>query len=379
MTASPERTAMQSEKHLAALDGVRGLAVLIVVLYHTGGGAQSSNLPLRIAGNILKAGWSGVTLFFLLSGFLITGILWDSKGTAHWWRNFYARRILRISPLYYGSLLLVVVVAWLGHTGRAGMAGLWIYALYLQNLPWIADPGANTRPLMMTHVWSLAVEEQFYLVWPLLLTRLRTRAQVKAVCLGLFLFSAAFRYGVWAYSIRPIDFNGFILSRVGELALGAYLAMCFRDGSWKRLERAAPWVTAISLAAFVAVGLAGGTVEMTKRSCATSGLALITVFFAGFMVLAMKGGWIQRAMQVAWLRWIGKISYGIYVFHILLAPFYGWLSNHLAPHAGRVEGIALRGVINWVLTTLIAWASFRFFESPILGLRRYFKTTGRQS
>jgi peptidoglycan/LPS O-acetylase OafA/YrhL len=369
----------KSGKHLPALDGVRGLAVLIVVLYHTGGGAQSSNLGLRIIGNILKAGWSGVTLFFLLSGFLITGILWDSKGTAHWWRNFYTRRILRISPLYYGSLLLVLLAAWVTHEGRAGFAGLWIFALYLQNLPWIADPGLNSRSLELGHFWSLAVEEQFYLIWPLLLIRLRTAAQVKYVCLGLFIVSTAFRYAIWAFNTRPIDYNGFLLSRAGELALGAYLAMSFRDGSWGRLERVAPWITLASLAGFVAVGIANGTVELIKRSSATSGVMFITIFYAGFMVLAMRDGVIHRAMKAGWLRWVGSISYGIYVFHILFVPFYSWLGERLAPHAGRVEGIALKGVITWILTTLIAWASFRFFESPILRLRKYFQAAPRKS
>jgi len=356
------------------LDGVRGLAVLIVVAYHTGGGAQSSNVAMRAIGNILKAGWSGVTLFFLLSGFLITGILWDSKGTTHWWRNFYARRILRISPLYYGSLLLVLTVGWLDHKAGTGMTGLWIYVLYLQNMPWIIDRGLSLRPLPLGHFWSLAVEEQFYLMWPLLLRRLETMTQVKVLCMGVFLMSTAFRYGVWAFSSQPLDYNGFILSRAGELALGGYLAMCFRDGTWSRMERIAPWVTAASLAGFVAVGIASRTVELTTRACSTTGLFFITLFYAGFIVMAVKDGTISRAMRIGWLRWVGSISYGIYVFHILFIPFYNWLANHLAPHAGRVEGIALRGVITWALTILAAWLSFRFFESPILGLRRYFQS-----
>jgi len=365
---------LKSGKHLPVLDGVRGLAVLIVVAYHTGGGAQSSNLALRVIGNILKAGWSGVTLFFLLSGFLITGILWDSKGSTHWWRNFYARRVLRISPLYYGSLLLVLVVAWLAHKGRTGTTGLWIYVLYLQNIPWIVDRGLSLRLLPLGHFWSLAVEEQFYLVWPLLLSRLKTMEQVKFLCMGAFLMSTAFRYGVWAFCSQPLDYNGFLLSRAGELALGGYLAMCYRDGTWARLERIAPWVTAASLAGFVVVGALSRTVEITTQACATTGLALITIFYAGFMVLAVKGGTIHRAMRMGWLRWVGSISYGIYVFHILLVPFYTWLEAHLAPHASRIEGIALRGAITWVLTALVAWTSFRYYESPILGLRRYFQS-----
>jgi peptidoglycan/LPS O-acetylase OafA/YrhL len=378
-TAVPMSSDLNSKKHIPVLDGLRGLAVLIVVLYHTGGGAQSSNLGLRIYGTILKAGWSGVTLFFLLSGFLITGILWDSKGSVHWGRNFYLRRVLRISPRYYGSLLLVLVVAWLGHKGRPGFAAIWIFALYLQNLPWLADPGLKSRSLELGHFWSLAVEEQFYLVWPLVLTRLRTVAQVKVVCLGLFFLSMAFRYSVWEFSPQPWEYNRFILSRAGELALGAYLAMCFRDASWNRLERAAPWITSASLAGFVAIGVANGTVESTNRSASTIGLTLITLFYAGFVVLAIRDGFIHRAMKVAWLRWVGSISYGIYVFHILFLPFYIWLARHLAPNAGRVEDLALKGVITWVLAIPIAWVSFRYFESPILGLRKYFQATPRMT
>ena len=180
---------LKSGKHLPALDGVRGLAVLIVLAYHTGGGVARRIVRMRLVRGIrrvaLKAGWSGVTLFFLLSGFLITGILWDSKGAAHWWRNFYVRRILRISPLYYGSLLLVMVVAFRAtHNFWAGTRGLWIYALYLQNIPWVVDMGAGLRPLQLNHFWSLAVEEQFYLIWLLLLRRIGTMAQVKHLLPG---------------------------------------------------------------------------------------------------------------------------------------------------------------------------------------------------
>jgi peptidoglycan/LPS O-acetylase OafA/YrhL len=359
-------------KHLPALDGVRGLAVLIVVAYHTGGGAQSSNPIARVIGQSLKAGWSGVTLFFVLSGFLITGILWDSKGAMHWWRNFYVRRVLRISPLYCASLLLILLLSGLFTSPTGGWRGLWIYALYLQNIPWIADTGLGLRPLPLTHFWSLAVEEQFYLAWPLVLYKLRTFAQVKHVCLAIFLLSIAFRCAVWALSTQAGAYNGFLLSRAGELALGGYLAMRLRDGTWDALEKIAPYVAAGSLVGFIAVCAPSHIYELTNIACATAGLAFITVFYAGLIVLALGDGVVHRAMSVAWLRWVGGISYGIYIFHILLLPVYARLAQALVPHAGRVEAIAVRGVVTWVVTAIVAWLSYRYFEGPILGLRRYF-------
>jgi peptidoglycan/LPS O-acetylase OafA/YrhL len=363
---------LKDTRHLPALDGVRGVAVLIVVAYHTGGGAQSSNFIVRSIGLVLKAGWSGVTLFFLLSGFLITGILWDSKGAPHWWRNFYARRILRISPLYYGSLLLVMLVSWALHRTSLGSKGLWVYALYLQNVPWITDAGAGTRPLLLSHFWSLAVEEQFYLMWPLLLRRLTSVAQVKCLCLGIFVCSTLFRYSVWTLSAHPQAFNGFLLSRAGELALGGYLAMCFRDECWAKLERLAPYFTPLALVGFVAACIPGGSVELTSLGCSTAGLAFITLFYAGWIVLALKEGAVNHIVSAPWLRQVGYISYGVYIFHVLLQPLYGHLAQSIAPHAGRIEGIMIRAVFTWLLTAIIAWLSFRFFESPILGLRRHF-------
>jgi peptidoglycan/LPS O-acetylase OafA/YrhL len=114
------------------------------------------------------------------------------------------------------------------------------------------------------------------------------------------------------------------------------------------------------------------TYELTNIACATAGLAFITVFYAGLIVLALTGGMVHRGMSAAWLRWVGTISYGIYIFHILLLPAYAWIAEALAPHTGRIEAIALRGLLTWVLTAAVAWASYRYFEAPILRLRRYF-------
>ena len=144
-----------------ALDGMRAIAVLMVMVTHF--------LPKR-----LPFGWMGVQIFFVLSGFLITGILFDTRATRHRWRNFYVRRTLRIFPLYYGLIFLVLLVIVWTRSKVPGVFSLWLF--YGQNFFWLVDRGMHPDAVLTSdghliaiigHLWSLAVEEQFYLVWPI--------------------------------------------------------------------------------------------------------------------------------------------------------------------------------------------------------------------
>ena len=165
MSASTE---VSSRKHIPALDGVRAVAVLLVICFHFW--QVFTYGPYSLVGKIAMWGQTGVDLFFVLSGFLITGILLDTKGSPSFLRNFYARRILRIFPLYYATLLTIYLIgplfrwsAWVPEN-----QSLWFWT-YLQNLPMTFAPGHVAGP---EHFWSLAVEEQFYMVWPFLVLRL---------------------------------------------------------------------------------------------------------------------------------------------------------------------------------------------------------------
>ncbi len=239
-----------STNHLPALDGVRGVAVLMVFLVHYGGGAKSSNFLLHTVGVSVQAGWSGVTFFFILSGFLISGILWDSRKEPHFWRNFYMRRTLRIFPVYYASLLLVLITAVIAGNARFALTHIYVYALYLQNMPLPFNAKNLGSPLEMSHFWSLAVRravlshlafsadadedaETGEVALPRYLCVLRSVSHS-----GLVPASCATRR--CGDSIAPNSFTAdmdFLLSRAGELAAGAYLAMRFRDSvSWPRLK-----------------------------------------------------------------------------------------------------------------------------------------------
>jgi peptidoglycan/LPS O-acetylase OafA/YrhL len=366
---------LTTHKHLPALDGIRGLAILIVFVLHFGGGAQSPNPVLRTIGLLIQAGWSGVTLFFVLSGFLISGILWDGRFGSGWWRNFYMRRTLRIFPLYYGTLLLVFLTAVAAGRGLFSLSRIWIFALYLQNIPRLSvkveDVGSH---LWLSHFWSLAVEEQFYLLWPFLLMRMRSLGQARTLCLGIFFFSAIFRVAIWYALPNAGIFSGFLFTRAGELAIGAYLAMCFRDKTlWLRLQARAPIVLFVSLASFLAAGAVGHSLVLMTPSIFLVGLPCITIFFAALLVIGLSDGVVNRWACISWMRWLGGISYGVYVFHVLFIPVFAWIVSTIAPHASRNTALALNFIIAAVLSVLLAWISFRFFESPFLKRRIRYK------
>jgi peptidoglycan/LPS O-acetylase OafA/YrhL len=366
-----------SAKHIPALDGVRGLAVLVVVLYHVGGGAHSSNPVLRTVATAFQLGWSGVTLFFVLSGFLITGILWDSKGAPRWYRNFYLRRTVRIFPLYYLALLIVLLFAVVAHHAKAVLGHLWVLVLYLQNMPAFSRVDYNFDPsVKLSHFWSLAVEEQFYLVWPFLISQMRTMRQVKVLALSLFLLSLVFRLAIWHWQGETILYNGFLLSRAGELALGAWLAMCWRDSSWHRVGPMLTRLSPVFLVAFLLTCLPGHSLHFEHGWTFTWGLFFITLFWGSVLATALRPGWVNGMFQMGWLRWIGGISYGLYVYHVLFSPLYLKLALWMVPSGNRNEVLGLDAALTILLSVLIAWVSFRFFERPILQLRTRFSAGG---
>jgi peptidoglycan/LPS O-acetylase OafA/YrhL len=348
-------------------------------MLHTAGGAQASNPLVRAIGIFVQSGWIGVSLFFVLSGFLISGILWDTHGRPGWMKNFYMRRTLRIFPLYYASLLLVLLTAFMAGTAALCLSHIWVFLFYLQNIPHFGVYTSNYgSPLWLSHFWSLAVEEQFYLLWPFLISRMRDLRDAKCLCLGVFIVSFCFRFVVWTQLADPIAFNGFLLTRAGELALGAFLAMCYRDSSWRYLDRFAPLATLLGLAGFLAVVAINRSFVLHNPIVFIYGIPCLSFFWGGVLVLALRPrGAVRRAMSFAWLRWVGNISYGIYIYHVLLTPCFHRITEHIWPTADRVQSLVLGAVVTIVVSFSLAWLSFRFFETPFLNLRKRFSRSHR--
>jgi len=212
-------------KRSLQLDAVRGLAVLLVLLHNTD---IYPSLHLHL---ISANGWIGVDLFFVLSGFLITGILLDTKQSAGYFTNFYARRCLRIWPLYYSLLLFMFVIVPIlrpsdGHAVfEARSSPWWAFPVFLQNFL-IPIPTMATGALGVT--WSLAVEEQFYLVWPVVV-KFCSQAQLRKIAIAVICISPALRYYL---ALHQVNIYSNTFCRLDGLMAGALLALVIRSVSF---------------------------------------------------------------------------------------------------------------------------------------------------
>lgn len=341
------------------------------------GGLHSSIRVVQIFGFFNKGGWAGVSLFFALSGFLITGILWDSYDDPHWRRNFYLRRSLRIFPLYFGSLLLVLVGAMVVGTLGQTLRMIWVPFLFLQDIPLLKKGNIDhlSSPLPPFHFWCLAVEEQFYLIWPFLLVLQPTRERAKALCLGTFCFACIYRVVLWQLASDPQPYVEFLLTRSGELAAGGWLAMSYRGAEWSRIVRFAPVASVAGLIGFLFSGFAQHTFEERGQWMLELGLARLTPFCVSLIALAIGPGIVSSLSSAGWLRWLGGISFGVYVFHVLFGKIFAGIAHVLVGTRSATAQNAAFFLIAAIGSIASAWLSFHFYETPFLRLKRRFTPT----
>jgi peptidoglycan/LPS O-acetylase OafA/YrhL len=304
-------------KHIPALDAIRGLAILMVTAFRFFPAYDDPSLAGRLCTRAFEFGGRGVDLFFVLSGFLITGILYDAKHELHYFRNFYARRSLRIFPLYYAALLLMLVLLpAVGlcksaefAKGEAYSTWLWLYGTNIV-LAWQGSWCLGAY----NHFWSLAVEEHFYLVWPLVIFFCSRKTAIW-VCLASIVLGIIGR-AVWLH-MGGSDVGVQVLTplRVDSLALGALIALVARGTSDLKSWR--PWAIACCVLVVVAM-LPPLNVHKRVPPLRETMYAL---FFGGLIVLAVTArasGWWARMWNLPSLRFFGKYSYGMYVIQNFL-------------------------------------------------------------
>ncbi len=356
-------------RHIPALDGVRGLAILLVMTYHAARSLQYAGSHEQIVQGLVGIGWIGVDLFFVLSGFLITGILLDAKGSDGYFRSFYARRVLRIFPLY----LVFVAVATLASPGvRASQGWYWTYLVNAM----IARGGWSTAAWKTGHLWSLSVEEQFYLVWPAVVFLVSRRTLVR-LGVALLVAASALRAALLAAYGPTIGIYVLLPTHMDGLAMGAVLAAIARDPAlWRRLER---WAlpTAVVAVATLAFAYRRDLLMPTAASTELLGfpaLALLGGVAIAGAVTAPAGSWRGRLWSQPALRFFGRYSYGLYVWHQLAIWVFGLYVlplNRLPVIAGsHLPGNALFVVLSFAVSVVVALASWYLLENPFLKLKR---------
>ena len=339
--------------YIPELQGLRGLAVLSVVCYHC---------HPRLVGTWVHYaslwGWAGVNLFFVLSGFLITSILLESRNKERYFRNFYGRRALRIWPVYVFVLVVVYLSApwFIGPTiTQAVKSAPWLaYIFFVQNLFHLALPPA------IGPTWSLAIEEQYYFLWAPIVRFLRNPWALAAVLAAALVASPVFRLA----NLHWMTLTHTLIHLDG-IALGSLLALGL-------------YTLTLSRRRWLYLGLAGAVFGFAATATIAGGTAFLdsalALGFAGVVIAAIASTGSRNPLNTALRRgplaFYGRISYGLYMIHIMVFVYFGWFDARMDRYGipGNLAVVAFRLAVSTAAATVLWYA----FESQILKLKRYF-------
>jgi peptidoglycan/LPS O-acetylase OafA/YrhL len=369
----------ETREHIPRLDGVRGLAILLVLVHHFTDDREKLTGFVRQLFYVTDAGWIGVDLFFVLSGYLITRILLSTKESPRYFTTFYGRRALRIFPLYYAVLIAVLLILPRFVPPASDFAAIldrqFFLWTYLSN--WVRDT-FNSSYAALKHFWSLSVEEQFYLAWPALIF-FTSKKQARVLCwmailgaplLRLALASTGHAYA--GYFITP--------ARADALSIGALIAIEGADRLLPLARRAAPF---LGLAVLVLTFTGGWKIaiedDLTPAAIfmKSAGLSILDLACGALLVLLLAPSpsrWLAAPFDNRAMRWLGQISYGVYVFHYLLLPVLRRVFPFAAVRA--TSGSEVAAIVSFLLfggavSIAAAALSWHLFEKRVLRLKRH--------
>ena len=359
-----------STARISELDGLRGLAIALVLAWHSSS-ALFTQAPESLRYVVSSAGrflWSGVDLFFVLSGFLIGGILLDQRTSPRYFSTFYGRRFFRIVPLYAVMLLLFAIArrVFAGDPNQAWLLGspmpLPTYATFTQNfaMAWKDSFGAQ----WLGPTWSLAVEEQFYLVLPLMV-RLVPPRWLRGIVIAVLVAAPLLRVTLLATMARPaLAMYTLMPSRADALMAGVLLAIVIRDPEWFAIlqqRRRALWIFLCVVILSLGV-LAAAHQGAFSMGTLTIGLTILATTYALLLLLGLvspEEHWWRRLLRARWLRRLGTLAYGLYLLSVPVDGVCGWIF-------GRWFSPPLVALIALVSAYLLAEVSWRFLERPML-------------
>jgi peptidoglycan/LPS O-acetylase OafA/YrhL len=366
-----------SARHWPDLDGLRGIAILLVIPHNADRFAPVHDWT-RLAAIGAHLGWIGVQLFFVLSGFLITRKLLDSRDSPRYYSAFYGRRALRILPLYVATLVFLLYLLPQLVTLPAPVIATYQHQIWLWTFlnNWVQSSGRTVY--WFPHFWSLAVEEQFYLVWPLVLAWVSPRRLVPA-CLGIALVAIAARSVLLACGAPITAIYEFTVCRMDALAIGAIAAVAMGSPQcmdWLQQHATALLTAALGLTVITAAATRG--FDITDSTLVVAGFTLLALAFAAILVIAAAAGpdprvgWLRGLLVWPPLRSVGRYSYAMYIFHVPIAL--AWSESLLGVLSPLGSSRPVVFAIAVALASYAAgFASYHLLEKHALALKRYFE------
>lgn len=389
-TDGSTKGALAFSGRIPELDGIRGLAIAIVLVYHYffltfEFRPGSLAAYLQATGRL---GWSGVDLFFVLSGFLIGGILLDARKSSNYFKVFYIRRFLRIVPIYAVCLAGAFALSSVARSHASGrFAWMWVgqlpwtpFLIFMQNF-WMAY-GNSLGLFGLTVTWSLAVEEQFYLTLPLVIRIFSPRRLIGALVAGI-LAAPVLRIAFHALWPEHIYFGVVMMPcRADALLLGVLGAIAIRDARWRtRLERnLGAMRLALVLFACGFVALAWRSSSPYSLGILTFGFTWLALFYLCILLygLIFRESWISKCLRWKWLGWLGSIAYGAYLFHQLVQGAFFSLFRSQPPVIRSYQDFLL-SVLALAFALATCHVSWSYFEKPLVQLGHALHyDTGRQ-
>lgn len=345
-------------KYLKELDGIRAIAALMVMSCHF---FQILNLKGGIyyyLNKIAIFGGTGVSLFFVLSGFLITRLLLITKSKNNYFINFYARRALRIFPLYYLFLFIYYFVyPFVYKNSITPFSSQVYYWVYLQNFAITFNWGTDGP----AHFWSLAVEEHFYLIWPLVIFVSNSKNIIK---IALLIIIFAFLLRIF-FIINNLDVFYFTFTRFDELALGSIFSILEFNGQLKKIKTKLflQLITLIIIPTLILWGFYTGQQNKIVQVIKFNLLSFFYFFTIGYVINMSDDNVIKKLLKMKFFSYSGKISYGLYVYHPLCFIIYNKYFH---------TEILLDFMLSFILTYLVATFSYFTFENYFLKLKTRF-------
>jgi peptidoglycan/LPS O-acetylase OafA/YrhL len=369
------QSADRVRRYVPCLEGIRGYGFLLVFFAHyflPDQLAHPDTFRLKLLTALSSLGLFAVPAFFVLSGYLIGGILYDTRNRDGYFRVFYTRRILRVFPVYY--LTLLVIAGFYAIRGISANYLFWTHFLYIQNLfpAYAHRPGG---PVAMIHFWSLAVEEQFYLLWPLVVWLFPDKRKLMGIATVLIGLSCSLRLAAPLFSSSPKAILWFTPTQVDAILWGVLLGLIREDAIYERIKPFAKWVVLAGCATIVLLAIWKGE-PWAKTYLGEEIWIPIVNFTAVAIIIAVmeENSMLNRACSQRWVCWLGSLSYSAYVFHLTFQSFFmNSLVPQLAEHMRHSLAVLTSGMLAFSLTLLLSILSYRWIEGPIMNLKQHIR------